>query len=245
MSLPRLFCLLSLTPPHHLSSARTPFPPPKARTFVRLGKRGDPERSELAEKGLGKRSAGDSGFPRPGSPLFPHRGEVWGWGSRVRGHPAKASVVRPQNESSPRFASPRLSQTTVAASKLLLLLRLRLRRRRLLGRPLAWGRGFSLLTGVEGLRRGASPSDGVGGRDPFPLPFTISGNWWLLVASLFRAVTRVSGRWELTSPFLLTLRSREWGRLGELISLYPQTVCAHLSREKPPRLVSLGPDGNF
>ena len=174
---------------------------------------------------MSDQSAGCSGLPRPWSPHLSPGGWVWGRGSRAQEHQPKPASCAPERV----LASPRLSQTTVAALRKLL-------------QPsywggctpgpgpgashFGWGRGEAVLA-----ERAISPG-GSRGKDPFPFPFTISENLWLFVhlSFLLKAVASAWGGLELISPCLPTLPLlRKEGKGRGVISYNLQTANARPS----------------
>lgn len=162
----------------------------------------------------------------PGVPsLFPRRLGL-GPGPRSPGAPA-AGVVHAR-------ASPRLGQTTVAASQELLLLQ----PSRWGGRSPGLGRPPATPPGVGGRgrasREGCLTPGGTPGKDPLPFPSTMSENLWLFVRlSLPRQGGCVSlgpvGADQALSPqfaFAGEGRQREGGT-----SLNPQTANAPLLKK--------------
>ncbi|CAI9153462.1 unnamed protein product [Rangifer tarandus platyrhynchus] len=129
----------------------------KSRNLHQVLERGDLSEVNSHKNSKSRLSEGGSRFPRPWPPSpLPH-GEVWGRGAGTSSTRPKPASCAPERV----LASPRLSQTTVAALKKLLRLQHR-----------CWGdrphTGHSLIWG-GGLAGGGLIPDGTRGKHPPPL----------------------------------------------------------------------------
>lgn len=156
MSLQLCFCLLLLTPP----SFPQPESPPPSKSLVlhQIWERGDLREVNLGRRGWTTRAQAAGGYCAGGPLTFPTEAR---FGARA----AEPRSTRPSRRRARQSeSSPRLSQTTVAALKKLLLLAAR----QLGGCTRSWGGPLSVR--VRGLPERCLTAGGIGGKDPPPSP---------------------------------------------------------------------------